>query len=164
MLCQTLIVSLLGIASAAPPAGTIAPSHPGFRGSRVAKRDFNSGNWCGYVHSAESVTAVEATWVVPSIAAPPEGAGSGDYWSYQWVGIDGDKSSCTTLLQGGTGSLVSFSAFVVIVDVMLPPKANTVYSYRMAKSGLSHGTSSIPPTLSTPTLLVSCNNPCHGSC
>lgn len=153
MFFQAFIVSLLGIAAAAPPAGSIAPSHPGFRGSRVTKRDYNSGNWCGYVHSARSVTSVEATWVVPSIAAPPEGAGSGDYWSYQWVGIDGDKSSCNNLLQGGTGSLVGSAVFNHMV--LFACNVNTVRSCRMVKSGLSPGTSSILPDLFTPTLQVS---------
>ncbi|KAJ3498640.1 hypothetical protein NLG97_g955 [Lecanicillium saksenae] len=73
---------------------------------QAAKRDQSSKVWCGAVKTADKVNVVEGTWIVPSISLPKGATGEKEYWSYQWVGIDGDTSSCQVLLQGGTGQTI----------------------------------------------------------
>jgi Peptidase A4 family len=64
-----------------------------------AYTEIGSANWAGYLQytpHAKTFTAVEDTWVVPTV----ETSVSGDEYSADWVGIGGYKSAA--LLQVGT--------------------------------------------------------------
>ena len=64
-----------------------------------APNAISSPNWSGYtiVSQANSVTAVNGTWNVPAVSAPPNGT----YDSATWIGIDGYGGE--TVEQLGTG-------------------------------------------------------------
>lgn len=71
------------------------PFIPGPKSSRVPSNQTSSTNWSGYVaqtnlsHSIKnSVSAVSASWIVPTIKTSANGASSS-----VWVGIDGYSSS-----------------------------------------------------------------------
>ncbi|KAJ6783228.1 hypothetical protein PWT90_01146 [Aphanocladium album] len=91
---------VVGFAHARRPDFSSAEKHT------ATKRDHSSDIWCGLVTSAESVNVVEGTWTVPSISLPRGADAEKEYWSYQWVGIDGNNKDCQVLLQGGTGQTI----------------------------------------------------------
>lgn len=96
-----VINAVLAHTSSARPAVAV----DGTSVSMLSRRDYNSNNWCGMVTNA-AVNTVEATWTVPTVQAPG-GSSQDEYEAYQWVGIDGSTSDCSTLLQAGTGQYVS---------------------------------------------------------
>jgi hypothetical protein len=55
-------------------------------------------NWAGYAVDARTITAVHATWIVPTASAPPATGYSGT-----WVGIGGTTADTSnSLIQAGT--------------------------------------------------------------
>ncbi len=60
-------------------------------------KDQTTTNWSGYVVSGATFTAVTGSWIVPSVNCTSH---AHDYYSAQWIGIDGDSSQ--TVEQDGT--------------------------------------------------------------
>ena len=71
----------------------------------------NTGNWCGMSNTVPPPGAswvnVYGTWVVPTVSLRAGQSASQTPSVAQWVGIDGDDSCATGLIQGGTVSQVS---------------------------------------------------------
>ncbi|KAL3962445.1 hypothetical protein ACCO45_003968 [Purpureocillium lilacinum] len=105
-LSKVISVAVAALASIAHAHSKIAFSRPRSRRSTTLSiREVVSENWCGPVITSNNVTSIEATWVVPSVAIPRGGSSEGDFWFYQWVGIDG-TNNCPGLLQAGTGHTI----------------------------------------------------------
>ncbi|KAJ3497869.1 hypothetical protein NLG97_g1566 [Lecanicillium saksenae] len=71
-----------------------------------AKRGYTSTIWCGPILYGNYFKTVEASWTIPNVSLPTGGDENEDYFSSQWVGIDGsgakENGDCTALLQAGT--------------------------------------------------------------
>ena len=106
-------LALRGLASSLVPAPYTHPLIPLTKGS--------SNNWCGYVAAqnlntpvVNSVTSVQALWIVPHVTAPAGGNPKDTYASI-WIGIDGYNNS--TVEQIGTshewhsGKVVNYAWF-----------------------------------------------------
>lgn len=78
--------------------------------ARASMKD-TSSIWCGPVLYGNDLKTVEASWTIPNVSLPNGGDENEDYFSSQWVGIDGsdgqDKQKCSALLQAGTSVGVS---------------------------------------------------------
>ena len=66
----------------------------------------DSLNWAGYVAQTGEYTAISGTWVVPTVAAKPQGTADAT-----WVGIGGVRNR--DLLQAGTQAIVENDGTVV---------------------------------------------------
>ncbi|KAI1328854.1 peptidase A4 family-domain-containing protein [Xylariaceae sp. FL0255] len=90
-----------------------------------------SANWCGAVQlSPPSGTwdYVAGTFPVATISSDtPDGTGPNDeYFLYEWVGIDGysSSSSCSGLIQSGTGYYIQESSSTLFVWAYFYPSPN----------------------------------------
>ncbi len=77
-----------GVSSAAPPPASAAPSAP-------VTTAVPTLNWSGYKVDVKNVTAVHATWIIPSVTAPPTTG-----YAATWIGIGG--AATDDLIQAGT--------------------------------------------------------------
>lgn len=69
-----------------------------------------SSIWCGPVLAGQDFKTVEASWTIPNVSYPANADKNEQYFSSQWVGIDG-TNGCKGLLQAGTSQGVSSSKF-----------------------------------------------------
>lgn len=69
-----------------------------------------SSIWCGPVLAGHDFKSVEASWVIPNVSYPANADQTQQYFSSQWVGIDG-TDGCKGLLQAGTSQGVSIHLF-----------------------------------------------------
>jgi hypothetical protein len=94
LLAGNVAILAISSATAAPSVGaTAARFHPLFPSGHG--HTVTSLNWSGYAITAATDTGVTATWVVPTVTAPPTSA-----YSSTWVGIGGYNSQ--DLIQAGT--------------------------------------------------------------
>lgn len=66
--------------------------------------------WCGQIMYGKDFKTVEASWTVPNVSYPANAEKSQQYFSSQWIGIDGAGAggkNCKGLFQAGTSVGVS---------------------------------------------------------
>lgn len=124
-------------------AATVAagPVHP--------KRG-TSSIWCGPVLGGRDFRSVEASWTIPNVSYPANADKHQQYFSSQWVGIDG-TNGCKGLLQAGTSQGVSSFEFDIYYAVKLIP----ALSWMMTRFGIIHGSSFTLPKPATSIWIVS---------
>ena len=101
-----LIGALMLLAAISPaialanPATTPANGLSSINGSPTSS---TSQNWCGYAITGPtgSVTSAYGSWIVPYTTSPEPWSPT-TYYAANWVGIDGVKTSSTTVEQIGT--------------------------------------------------------------
>ena len=91
-------VSAVAVSQAASARVNLAPGH--FSGVDLPYKQVGSTNWSGYAQAkdpAGTFSAVEATWIVPTVNTKK----AGKQFASDWVGIGGFSED--TLVQAGTG-------------------------------------------------------------
>lgn len=96
--------------STVPNLSTKGPVKASANGKRRRNTVQSTTNWCGMSNvnpPSGHWTNVEAIWTVPQISLRSGQTDADEPSIAQWVGIDGDDSCATGLIQGGTVSSIN---------------------------------------------------------